>query len=213
MDKKVVKVDTVSTPIDVAPLALFDVLAAGDRAFRLFLPTLLFSHGAFDRDPVVEFASYYSERFRRLPFCVDIAPTLPPLFSGFPVAPGPRSKKVVDWNRRLYIVEEESYEDCFAFIGGMAWLHRGASVYTSVFHYDATVPDPTAPSRSLSLRIFGVLGSDFVAYVDVAAPVPRALKVFTPDPLGYLTALGADTKESLAVKAVTEMLKNDGQTD
>ena len=137
------QVEEVTHADSISRLSLSDVLNNRDRPLTLFTPALLITHGGFDRDPVVEFDARFpadNKDFR--PFFTEVRDPQT-FFSGlgFAALPG---RKPVAWDKRLYCIAKERADECFSFIGGIAFSNPKTGFFANVFSYDATIPDPTS---------------------------------------------------------------------
>lgn len=191
-ERRYIKVDSVKDGILPHRVSIADVLKDSGTDFSLFTAAMLFTHGGFDRDPVVEFASYYSEVSATRPVCLDLSYEHEFFFRGLGSRPAPGTQNVVNWDKRLYGIAASAAEDCFAFLGGIGWSNPKTGFFGRTFSYVAEIPDPTADLNNLSVRLFGVVGNDFVAFIDTVPVIPTARLINTNKPLDVLQSLGAD---------------------
>lgn len=188
-----IRVDPVKEGILPQRLSVGDVLHNTGNEFSLFTAALLFTHGGFDRDPVVEFASYYSEVSQHRPACIDLHREHEFFFSGLGVRPAPRMTKTVNWDKRLYAIPKAAADDCFAFLGGIGWAQPRSAFFARTFSYPADIPDPTEPFGGvLPVRLFGVAANSFVVFIDTGTAIPTVRLINTNKPLDILQSLGAD---------------------
>jgi len=140
----------------------------------LFTPALLFTHGGFDRDPVIEFdARFPAAAHEQRPFCVDLRKDTEFFFEGFPVMPAPGSTVPVNWNQRVYAIDQQRAEDCFAFLGGISYSNSDIGFFGSAFSYALDIADPTSKKHDrLVVNIFGAMTNSFLAYLE-----PRSTNV------------------------------------
>lgn len=192
--RKYIQVDPVIDGVMPKRLSIADVLQTPDKPFSLFTPALLFTHGKFDRDPVVEFASYYSEVSSVRPFYIDLQREHEFFFQGLGVCPAPGTAEPrVNWDKRLFAIPAAAADDCFAFIGGIGWADPGTGFFGRTFSYTAEIPDPTDGFGAvIPVRIFGVVAQDFVSFIDTACSAPTVRLINTNKPLDVLQSLGAD---------------------
>lgn len=191
-NRNYIKVDPVKDGILPHRVGIADVLSNSGTDFSLFTAALLFTHGGFDRDPVVEFASYYSEVSLVRPVCLDLQHEHEFFFRGLGSRPAPRTAAVVNWDKRIYGIAGDAAADCFSFLGGIGWSNPKTGFFGRTFSYVAEIPDPTSDLEMLSVRLFGVVGNNFVVFIDPASVVPAARLINTNKPLDVLQSLGAD---------------------
>jgi len=192
MEEQPIKIDAVKDGILPVRCGIQEALRARNGDFCFFSAAALFTLGGFDRDPVVEFGSYYSEVSKQLPFFVELSPRGGSFFSGLGVQPAPRAKTkdVVNWDKRLYIVPKESSEDCFSFIGGIAWLEPKTGFSYYCFPQEIFVPDPSAAFGTvIPVCAFGVVGPNFVVFFDNSTPVPSVRKFYTNNCVSLLQSV------------------------
>jgi hypothetical protein len=176
------QVEHISAADDIARRSCADVLGERERPLVFFTPALLVTHGGFDRDPVIEFDSRFpAPSSDQRPFCVDLQREHEVFFSGLGLAHLPGRTKPVNWDKRLYCIDAERAEDCFAFIGGIAFSDPKTGFFASVFSYDMVIQDPTSTRfQTLSVKVFGIAASDFVAFLEtrlVGPPKARRIKM------------------------------------
>jgi len=111
--------------------------------FHLFTPALVVCRGGLDRDPV----AFYTER-RGLsgedrPSAIDFER---PLFAGlgYSVLPGNVS---VNWDHRLYAIQQEMWDDCVEFIGSMGVFDRMRKHYARFPWNDIEIVDVLAMQK------------------------------------------------------------------
>lgn len=186
-----IKIDTVKNGILPHRLSVSDVLRANDKEFVLFTPALLFTHGGFDRDPVVEFASYYSEVSSVRPACIDLQKDQEFFFRGLGVRPAPKTKTLVNWDKRLYAIPGKAAADCFSFLAGINWTQPATGFFAHAFSYTVDMLDPTAHQPTLlSVTVFGVAANEFVAFLDAGKTPPTVRFIRTATPHGTLQQFG-----------------------
>ncbi len=152
---------------EIKPISCAEALRSRGVKYRLFTPALLITHGGFDRDPVQEFDALFNLPADHKPFMVQLQRDNEKFFDGLGVIPMPGRSRPVNWDQRLYAIEETYSEDCFAFLGGIAWSNPKTKLFASVMSYDVLVPDPTdKKGEFLSVKVFGVLGNTFIAYLE-----------------------------------------------
>lgn len=160
------EVTPVTNADPIRRLSCADVLRASGRSLRLFTPALLITHGGFDRDPVQEFDARYGLPADKRPCCIQLKNDNERFFDGLGTKPVNDLRYPVNWDQRLYAIDAEFAEDCFGFLGGIAWSNPATGLFASTMSYDLFVPDPTSQTSALlSVKVFGVLGSGFAAYL------------------------------------------------
>jgi hypothetical protein len=175
------QVDAISGADAIAHVSLADVLNRRADPVRLFTPAVLITHGRFDRDPVVEFDARFpvAEKHMR-PFYTALASDKPSFFSGLGCAAVGDNPQVVNWDRRLYCIDERRADECFGFLSGIAFSDPKAGFFGSVFSHALDVPDPTSRrGQMLSVMCFGVVTSTFVSFLAPRSPgaIPRVVTV------------------------------------
>lgn len=163
----------------IQSMSCADALRRREKPVVLFTPALLFTHCNFDRDPVVEFDARFPAASRDLrPFCIDLRGD-DVFFRGLGVMPPPGRTTPINWDKRLYCIDASRKEECFAFLGGIAFSCPKTQFFASTFYYDLPVPDPTAKLfEFLTVTVFGVLtntGAVFLAGAHNKPPAVRAL--------------------------------------
>jgi hypothetical protein len=180
------QVDVVSDADNVAALSCADALHQRDNPLVLFTAALLFTRGGFDRDPVVEFdARFPAESADLRPFCVDLAKADERFFSGFGTMPAPGKNRPVNWDKRLYCIDQRRQEECFEFLSGIAYSNPKAQMFANTFSQAVTLVDPTSKiGQFLDVTVFGVLANQFVVYLEpqlTGIPVVRKVSTANPD--------------------------------
>lgn len=159
------EVDAVTNADAIRQLSCAEALRQRGRPLRLFTPALLVTHGGFDRDPVQEFDARYSLPADKRPFCVQLRSDNERFFEGL----GTKSidpRYLTPWDQRLYAIDEQYVEDCFGFLGGIAWSDPKTGTFASTMSYDLDIQDPTSRAGEwLTVKVFGVLANKFVAYL------------------------------------------------
>jgi hypothetical protein len=150
----------------VQTLSFFDALQSRDEPVVLFTPALLFTYGGFDRDPVVEFdARFPAESADARPFCVDLTREHEFFFSGFGIMPSPGRQRSVNWDKRVYGIVASRKEECFEFLGGIAFSNPKIAMFANSLQHDVVVPDPTSRSgQVITVTVFGVMSNKDVVY-------------------------------------------------
>jgi hypothetical protein len=197
-DPQPIKIDTVKDGILPQRLSVSDVLRNSDKDFLLFTPALLMTHGGFDRDPVVEFASYYSEFSSARTACIDLCNDHEFFFRGLGIRFAPNTNKPINWDKRLYAVPKSAAEDCFAFLAGICWANSATGFFAYSVPHTIEILDPTAASAvALTVHAFGVAANNFVAYLDPKTS-PASVRVISTDAPGdVLRGLGLSVKPQL----------------
>lgn len=156
----------ISNADQVRQLSCAEALRQRNQSLRLFTPALLVTHGGFDRDPVQEFDARFQLPADKRPFCVQLRRDSERFFDGLGIKPIANPRFTVNWDQRLYAVDESSAEDCFGFLGGISWSDPKTGVFASTMSYDLEIPDPTSRvDERLLVKVFGVLSNKFIAYL------------------------------------------------
>lgn len=171
-----VKIDEVTGADAIARLSCADAFNQRENPLVLFTAALLFTRGGFDRDPVVEFdARFPAESAELRPFFVDLARDGERFFSGFGVVPAPGGQRPVNWDKRLYCVDQRRKEECFEFLGGIGYSSPAAQLFASSFMHVVRVPDPTSrTAQMLEINVVGVMSNKFVIYAAERLNAPAA---------------------------------------
>ena len=92
------------------------------------------------------------------------------------------TRRQIAWDKRVYCVAKERAEECFSFIGGIAFSNPKTGLFANVFSYDLVFPDPTSPRNQwLSVKVFGVITNTFIALLENRYDKPpRARKIIMP---------------------------------
>jgi hypothetical protein len=150
----------------IRPLSCSEALRNRGVKYYLFTPALLLTHGGFDRDPVVEFDARYNLPDAHRPFCVQLRRDHERFFAGLGMKALPGQSREVNWDQRIYAIEEEYAGDCFEFIGGIAYSDPKNNMFAEIMSYDVMVPDPTSHAGEfLTIKVFGVMANTFIAYM------------------------------------------------
>jgi len=191
------EVDPVTNADDIPQLSCSDALRHSGRALTLFTPALLVTHGGFDRDPVQEFDARYNLPPDTRPFCIQLTKEREQFFTGLGVVPLSGNRKI-NWDQRIYAIYNEYAEDCFSFLGGIAWSDPKTGLFANTMSYDMVIPDPTSRrGDTLNVKIFGVMANKFVAYMEERpgrSPVARRVALqggLLPASLPRTNLLGA----------------------
>jgi hypothetical protein len=181
------EVAVVTSDFEVPRLCVSDALRGMKNEVRLFTPALLITHGGFDRDPVREFdARFPAEKAEARPFVIDLQRDHEFFFRGLGVSGLDCHKRPINWDKRLYAISAERAEECFEFIGGIAFSDPHRGYYANALSYDLKIKDPTAKIvSSLDIKIFGVLANTFVAYMQNDFVAPRAIRVPINGPVNF----------------------------
>lgn len=180
MSKTFVAIDSVTAADDIASRSCAEVLHGLTKKITLFTPALLITHGKFDRDPVIEFdALFPADSADSRPFCIDLKRDKEFFFRGLGLHGLPGRKTPINWDKRLYGIQQERAEECFAFLSGIAFSDLKNDFFASTFAYDLNIADPTSKlNEILSVKIFGVVSNKFVAMLQAnAAGPPQAQQV------------------------------------
>jgi hypothetical protein len=174
------QVDAVVAADDIARLSCADALSRREKPVALFTPALLVAHGGFDRDPVIEFDARFPAASKDMrPFYVDLQRDDEFFFRGLGVTPLAGRATPVAWDKRLYCIAEERAEECFEFIGGIAFSDPRTGMFANVFSYDITTLDPTSRrGQMLTVKVFGVASNLFMSFLEERPnKPPRAKKI------------------------------------
>jgi hypothetical protein len=171
-------VGAVTNVDDIVALSCGEALRQSGRNLALFTPALLVTHGGFDRDPVIEFDARFPATSKDLrPFSVDLKKDREHFFVGLGLRALPGRNKPVNWDKRLYAIDASRADECFAFLGGIAFSNQKTAYFASVFSYDIAVPDPTSINGlALTVKIFGVVSSSAVHMLRPAIHGPPQAK-------------------------------------
>jgi len=173
------EVDAITNADSIVTRSCADVLRGFDKKISLFTPAILVTHGGFDRDPVTEFdARFSTESYDSRPFCIDLkSDTNEFFFRGLGICPPPGYTVPVNWDKRIYGIEKDREEECFAFLSGIAFSDPKNGFFASVFAYDIAIPDPTSWfQETLSVRVFGVISNKFITMLDARINGPAVLR-------------------------------------
>lgn len=169
----------------IPTLSCADALRQNENPVTLFTAALLFTRGGFDRDPIVEFDARFPADAEDLrPFCVNLSKDHERFFSGFGVMPAPGKKRPVNWDQRLYCIDQRRKEECFEFLGGIAYSNPAAGIFANTFSQDLAISDPTSKTgQVLDVTVFGVMSNLFVVYLEpqlTGPPVVRKVSMSQP---------------------------------
>lgn len=197
------EVEAVSDDIVIPRLSVGAALKDMKHEVRLFTPALLITHGRFDRDPVKEFdARFPPEKTTARPFVIDLQRENEFFFRGLGVVSLNAAARPINWDKRLYGIDASRADECFEFLGGIAFSDPKTNYYASVFSYDLRVQDPTSKiSMPLTVKVFCVLANSFIAYFANDYVAPRAVKRATTKEFNISNFAAAD---SLLVNQVTD---------
>lgn len=185
--KTFIDVAPVAADFEVPRLCVSDALRGMKNEVRLFTPALLITHGGFDRDPVREFdARFPADTADLRPFVIDLQREHEFFFRGLGVVRLDCHKKPINWDKRIYAIAASRAEECFEFLGGIAFSAPDRGYYANALSYDLKIKDPTSQIvSSLDVKIFGVLASNFVAYIRNDFVAPRAVKFPISGPVNF----------------------------
>lgn len=188
------EVDVVTGDFEIPRLCVSDALRGMKNEVRLFTPALLITHGGFDRDPVREFdARFPADTADERPFVIDLQREHEFFFRGLGLRGLSCHKRPINWDKRLYAISAKRADECFEFLGGIAFSAPNAGYYANVLSYDLEINDPTTKfATMLSVKIFGVLASNFVAYIVDEPVMPRAIKIPISNPADFGHIPGAN---------------------
>jgi len=153
----------------------------------LFTPALVTTHGGFDRDPVVEFARTVSTTDPDiLPFVIDSEFQF---FEGLGLGLLPGSPLPVNWNNRLYGVNEETWPELKNMMENIAWYDPKRYNFGQVGSHELTIVDPHALARgfvaeipSVTITVFCVSALRGFYYINPATDPPRTLPTVVTNP-------------------------------
>jgi hypothetical protein len=168
------------------------VLRNRERPVSLFTAALLFTHGRFDRDPVIEFDARYPAPSADLrPFCIDLRREHEFFFSGLGIQPPPGRPTPVNWDKSLNAIDQTREEECFGFLGGISFADPRVGFFGNSFSYQIEVPDPTSKTgATLPVTVFGVYSNSFIVMLAQRFNAPAILrKIRTPADGSLPTAL------------------------
>lgn len=166
------------TGADAIPvLSCADALRRRENPVILFTPAVLFTHGGFDRDPVMEFdARFPAESHDLRPFCVDLKKDSEFFFEGLGVMPPPGLSRPVNWDKRLYAIDKRRAAECIGFLSGIAYSNPHTGMFGSGFVYGLDITDPTSSKNDrLLVAVIGVISSSWVLFLE---PRPTNVPVF-----------------------------------
>lgn len=146
------------------------------KDYALFTTALINTFGMFDRDPVQEFVKFHPDTEARSPFALDMDW---PVFQD--IGRGVLSGQLVDWDRRLYGIVLERWEQLRNFIGSLSVFNRKHYFYARFGWHELTIVDPLAMHQGKVLEdIPMVVVTDFmvssnrqVTYLAAAKDPPR----------------------------------------
>jgi hypothetical protein len=88
----------------------------------------------------------------------------------------------VNWDKRLYAIDSSREEDCFGFLGGIAFSDPKRGFFGNTFSYDLQIPDPTSFRNDfLTVKVFGIFTNHRIVYLEpgITGP-PRVKSIATP---------------------------------
>jgi hypothetical protein len=162
------EVAEVTNADSLAPLSCADALRQRSRPTLLFTPAPLFTHGLFDRDPVREFDARFPTASADLrPFCVDLTKEREFFFDGLGVCPAPGTARPVNWDKRVYAIDQSRAEECIGFLSGIAYSSPKHQLYGSAFSYALDISDPTSKKNDrLLVVVIGVITNKSVIFLE-----------------------------------------------
>ena len=183
------EVAAVTNADSIAALSCADVLRQRKNQVVLFTAAPLFTHGGFDRDPVVEFDARFPATSKELrPFCVDLRENRR-FFEGLGVVPAPGTTRPVNWDQRLYAIDETRAEECFSFLNGISYSDPKRELFGSAIMHTIDIADPTSLKNDrLLVTVFSAVTNKFVAYLKPRPTACPVLRVRAQRP-GLLTTL------------------------
>lgn len=171
---------TVTGADDIVTLSCADILNRRERPVSLFSPGLLITHGKLDRDPVLEFNALYPAPSDDLkPFALDLRKDSERFFDGLGTATIPGKPRPINFDKRLYAIDNERADECFEFLSGISFSDPRTGFFAQTCSYDLITPDPTSKSHQmLTVRVFGVVANDFAALLQARPYLPaKAIKI------------------------------------
>ncbi|WP_353208492.1 hypothetical protein [Sphingorhabdus sp.] len=168
------------TGADAVPtLSIFDALKRRESPVALFTPALLFTQSEFDKDPVVEFdARFPADSADLRPFCVALSKPHEFFFHGMGTCPAPGKRRAVNWDKMLYCIDQTRAEECFAFLGGIAFSNPKTGVFAQTFSQEVNVVDPTSfGNATLSVTVFGVMTNIYTVFMSDKSVTPTVRKI------------------------------------
>jgi len=165
------QVENITGADPVAALSCSEALRRRGNSLLLFTPALLFTHGGFDRDPVIEFDARIPAESRDLrPFCIDVLKDHEFFFKGLGSRPAPGRQQTTNWDKRLYCIHESRKEECFGFLGGIAFSDPKRGLFAQSFSHDILIRDPTSRfNETLSVTVFGVRTNTRIFFMQTSA--------------------------------------------
>lgn len=183
----------------VRAVSCSDALRQRGRPIKLFTAALLITHGGFDRDPVVEFdARVPADSSDLRPFSIQLVKDSEAFFVGLGATLLPGRKTTVNWDKRLYGIDQDRAEACFSFLGGIAFSNPKTGLFAHTFSHEVVVRDPTSlQGETLTVTVFGITTNFAVCFIsdNVLGParvqcVPLASKTMPPAVRDFITASG-----------------------
>jgi hypothetical protein len=176
------EIDAISGADAVPTLSLSDALRRREKPVVLFTPALMFTHSEFDKDPVIEFdVRFPAETADMRPFCVELFKDHEFFFRGMGIKPLPGTTRPLNWDKRLYCIDQTRAEECFSFLGGIAFSNPKTGVFAQTFSQEVTISDPTSPGlvSVLTVTVFGVMTNAYTVFVadDTRTPTVRKIKM------------------------------------
>jgi hypothetical protein len=143
----------------------------------------MFTHSDFDKDPVIEFdARFPAPTADMRPFCVELFKDSEFFFHGMGVKPLPGTTRPLNWDKRLYCIDQSRAEECFSFLGGIAFSNPTTGVFAQTFSQEVTIADPTSSGLAsvLSVTVFGVMTNAYTVFMADATIPPVVRKIHLP---------------------------------
>ena len=98
-------------------------------------------------------------------------------FSGFGVMPAPGRQKIINWDKRVYCIDSRRKEECFEFLGGIAYSNAKTSLFASSFMHSVVVPDPTSKrGQTLEIAVVGAMTNLFAVYLESRLNAPAVVR-------------------------------------
>lgn len=182
------EVEQITNADEIRKISCAEALHNDSRNLWLFTPALMVTHGGFDRDPVQEFDARFPLPDDYRPFCVQLTWDNERFFDGLGVPPPLPGRRAVNWDQRLYAIDEKHAQECFDFLGGVAWSDPARGYFANTMSYDMLIPDPTSKTGAmLPVKVFGVISNTMIAYLE-DRPGTRPLARCVPMTAGVLPA-------------------------
>lgn len=164
-------------------------LADVAKECALFTPALIVTHGHFDRDPVAEYNAHHpTDDPDVAPFILDATDFQ--FFQG--LGKTMLGGQLVDWDRRLYGIRKDMWDQCRGFIGAISMYEPRRYHYARVMYHDLIIVDPVKLRSgkvledlpTVMITVFGVSGNRECVFLQPALDPPRTYpnpKLVAPD--------------------------------